>query len=100
MMQLHCLHCGPRPESEFTCGGTTAIARPALNCSDEAWGQYLFFRSNPRGDHAERWRHTHGCGVWFNALRCTTTHQVKAVYAVTAPCPVPLSTAGSAGPSP
>ena len=83
MMQLDCPWCGPRPENEFHCGGTTGIARPPLDCSDETWGEYLFFRDNPRGDHAERWRHTFGCGQWFNALRDTVTHEFKAVYAIT-----------------
>ena len=24
-------------------------------------------RTNPKGVHAERWRHMHGCGRFFNA---------------------------------
>jgi sarcosine oxidase, subunit delta len=83
MMQLHCPCCGPRAENEFDCGGTTALVRPPLDCSDEAWGHYLFFRDNPRGEHAERWRHTFGCGQWFNVLRDTLTHDVKAVDGTT-----------------
>ena len=83
MMQLHCPWCGARPENEFHCGGTTAIARPALDCSDAEWGEYLFFRANPRGDHAERWRHTFGCGQWFNVLRDTVSHEIKAVSGIT-----------------
>ncbi|HJV86755.1 MAG TPA: sarcosine oxidase subunit delta [Noviherbaspirillum sp.] len=82
MMQLTCPWCGTRPESEFHCGGQTAIARPgpAYSVADETWGEYLFFRDNPRGVHAERWRHTFGCGQWFNVLRDTVTHEVHAVY--------------------
>jgi sarcosine oxidase, subunit delta len=87
MMQLTCPWCGHRPENEFDCGGTTAIARPGLDCSDAAWGEYLFFRDNPRGAHAERWRHTYGCGQWFNVLRDTATHAVHAVYGITDPRP-------------
>ena len=45
----------------------------------------MFFRDNPRGDHAERWRHTFGCSQWFNVLRDTVTHEVKAVYGMTDP---------------
>ena len=59
------------------------IQRPPLDCSDEAWGQYLFGRDNPKGEHAERWRHTFGCGRWFNLLRDTVTHEIKTVYAMT-----------------
>jgi sarcosine oxidase, subunit delta len=87
MMQLHCPWCGARPENEFHCGGTTAIARPPLDCSDEVWGEYLYFRDNPQGDHAERWHHDFGCGQWFNVLRNTVTHEVRAVYSITAPPP-------------
>lgn len=80
MMQLRCPWCGPRAESEFDCGGTTGIVRPPLDCSDAAWGEYLYFRANPRGAHSERWRHSYGCGQWFNLLRDTLTHEVKAQW--------------------
>ena len=87
MMQLRCPWCGTRPENEFHCGGTTAIVRPPLDCDDETWGRYLFFRENPKGEHAERWRHTFGCGQWFNVLRDTVTHEVQGVYGITEPRP-------------
>ena len=87
MMTLNCPWCGPRAENEFHCGGTTHIQRPPLDCTDEAWGRYLFFRRNPQGNHAERWRHTYGCRQWFNVLRDTTSHEVRAVYAITDPMP-------------
>ena len=32
--------------------------------------------------YAERWRHTRGCGRFFNALRDTTTDQFLATYKV------------------
>jgi sarcosine oxidase subunit delta len=87
MMQIPCVFCGPRDESEFTCGGTSHIARPPLNESDQGWGAYLFFRDNPKGVHYERWRHTYGCGQWFNVSRSTVTHEILSVYAMTAPPP-------------
>ena len=87
MMLLTCPHCGPRDESEFTCGGTTHIVRPPLETSDAAWGEYLFLRENPKGLHRERWRHTFGCGQWFNLVRHTVTHAVLAVYAMNAAPP-------------
>ena len=43
---------------------------------------YLYARSNTRGVHAERWRHTRGCGRFFNALRDTTTDQFVATYEI------------------
>jgi sarcosine oxidase subunit alpha len=51
MLLIECPWCGPREETEFSCGGEAHIARPldpdAL--SDEQWGYYLFIRKNPRG---------------------------------------------------
>jgi heterotetrameric sarcosine oxidase delta subunit len=76
-----------RDESEFLCAGTTHIARPDLDVTDAHWGQYLFFRDNPKGVHRERWRHAYGCGQWFNVARHTVTHEVLAVYAMTAAAP-------------
>lgn len=96
MMQLSCPHCGPRAESEFHCGGQSHVRRPPLACSDETWGRYLHGRENPMGAHAERWRHTWGCGRWFNVLRDTVTHEVLAVYAMTDPRPDPGPRGGAA----
>ena len=87
MLQIPCIHCGPRDESEFTCGGTSHMVRPGLEQSDAAWGDYLFFRDNPKGLHLERWRHTYGCGRWFNVARHTVTHEIFSVYAMTDPPP-------------
>ena len=44
-------------------------------------------RDNTRGVHAERWRHAHGCGRFFNALRDTTTDFFLATYKVGEPRP-------------
>jgi sarcosine oxidase subunit delta len=87
MMVLECPWCGPRPENEFHCGGTSHIQRPPLDCDDETWGSYLFFRDNPRGPHAERWRHSYGCGQWFNVRRDTVSHDIEAVYPLLDPPP-------------
>jgi sarcosine oxidase subunit delta len=75
--------------SEFRCGGQTAIVRPvnAPKVSDEAWGNYMFMRANPRGVLAERWVHHGGCGIWFNVLRDTVSHEILATYAIDAPPP-------------
>jgi len=80
MMQIPCICCGLRDESEFICGGTSHIARPALDANDAQWGGYLFFRENPKGLHLERWRHVSGCGQWFNVARDTVTHEVRGIY--------------------
>ena len=54
---------------------------------DEEKARYLFLRQNPKGEHAERWRHTFGCGQWFNLLRDTVSHDVRAVYGIAEPRP-------------
>ncbi|HMK84776.1 MAG TPA: sarcosine oxidase subunit delta [Steroidobacteraceae bacterium] len=87
MMQIPCIYCGPRDESEFVCAGASHIARPGLDASDQAWGEYLFFRDNPKGLLLERWRHVYGCGVWFNIARDTVTHEISSVYAMAEPPP-------------
>ncbi len=75
MLLIACPYCGNRPETEFRCGGQAHIARPSDpgSLSDEQWAEHLFVRSNPRGVHAERWNHVHGCGRWFNARRDTVS---------------------------
>ena len=89
MLLIPCPWCGARDESEFTCGGEAHIARPtdpdALD--DEAWADYLFMRTNPKGSHRERWCHSHGCGRWFNVERNTVTHEIVSVYRMGEPPP-------------
>lgn len=83
-MRINCPYCGPRDETEFTCGGEAHIQRPRspARCSDAEWGDYLFTRRNPRGVHHERWCHTYGCGQWFHLARHTVTHAIERVYSM------------------
>ena len=84
MLLIHCPYCGERPEIEFSYGGQAHLARqprPA-ELSDEEWAAFLYLRENPRGLHAERWRHVRGCGRFFNALRDTTTDRFAGTYKV------------------
>ncbi len=89
MLLIPCPWCGPRDEHEFAYGGEAHIARPldpdAL--SDEAWADYLFMRTNPKGRHRERWVHSHGCRRWFNLARDTASHEILAVYKMGAAAP-------------
>lgn len=87
MLRINCPYCGPRSEVEFRCSGQSHIQRPVLDCSDNEWAGYLFERENPKGMHYERWQHMHGCGMWFNVARDTSTHAISAVYAMTAAKP-------------
>jgi len=84
VLLIDCPYCGERPEPEFTYGGQAHLARPAqpADVSTESWTDYLYRRDNTRGVHAERWRHTHGCGRFFNALRDTTSDHFLATYKV------------------
>jgi sarcosine oxidase subunit delta len=84
MLLIKCPFCGERPELEFVYGGEAHIARPAAEAdlTPGQWAAFLYARSNTRGVHAERWRHTRGCGRFFNALRDTTTDQFVATYEI------------------
>ena len=84
MLLIDCPWCGKRPELEFSYGGQAHLVRPqqAASLTDAQWAEYLYVRANPRGRHAERWRHLRGCGRFFNALRDTTTDQFIATYKI------------------
>ena len=75
MILINCPYCGERDQSEFSSGGEAHVARPenSENLSDKEWGEYVFFRANPKGIFYERWVHSHGCRKWFNAVRDTST---------------------------
>ncbi len=84
MLLIACPYCGERPELEFAHGGQAHIARPAKpsETSEQEWTRFLYMRDNTRGLYAERWRHSHGCGKFFNAVRDTTTDHFVATYKV------------------
>jgi sarcosine oxidase subunit delta len=74
MLLIRCPYCeAGRPEIEFRYAGQAYLARPDASVDDAAWAEFLYMRDNPRGLHAERWRHIHGCGRYFNALRDTVS---------------------------
>ena len=79
MLLIHCPYCGPRPEIEFRGGGEAHIARASdpAQLTDAQWAEFLFFRTNPKGRHAERGLHVHGCQRWFNAVRDTVTDRFE-----------------------
>ena len=87
MLIIPCPHCGPRPEIEFRYAGEAHIARPPdpQTRTDEEWADFLYMRSNPKGRHAERWRHLHGCGRFFNCLRDTITDRIERTYPAGSP---------------
>lgn len=87
MLEISCPWCGPRDQSEYSFGGEAHITRPLEpeSLSDHEWGDYLFNRKNPKGQHAEQWCHSAGCGRWFNVIRDTVTYRIEKIYKVGAP---------------
>jgi sarcosine oxidase, subunit delta len=84
MLLIACPYCGERPELEFSHGGQAHIARPAKPSETDVkdWTTFLYMRDNTKGLYAERWRHSHGCGKFFNAVRDTTTDRFVTTYKV------------------
>ncbi len=84
MLLIKCPYCGERSELEFSYGGQAHIVRPLIpsDITDEALTEYLYHRDNIKGVQAERWRHLHGCGRFFNAVRDTTTDHFQATYKI------------------
>jgi sarcosine oxidase subunit delta len=82
MLLIPCPWCGERPENEFHYGGQAHIVRPAEpeSLDDAEWAEFLYMRDNPKGVHAERWRHSHGCGRFFNCLRDTVSDLIVGAY--------------------
>jgi sarcosine oxidase, subunit delta len=81
MLLITCPWCGAREESEFAAGGEAHIQRPdPQTATDRDWAEYLYYRTNPKGLHVERWLHALGCRRWFNLARDTVTHEIRAVY--------------------
>ena len=83
MLLIRCPYCDEdRPELEFSNAGEAHLTRPdgSKEISDDELTDMLFMRTNPRGVYIERWRHTHGCGKFFNAVRQTYTDKFLKVY--------------------
>lgn len=82
MLLIGCPYCGPRAEIEFRYAGQAHLVRPRGPAElNNEWVEYLYLRKNEKGVHAERWRHIHGCGRFFNALRDTRDDCILATYA-------------------
>lgn len=82
MIVLNCPYCGQdRHEDELTYGGEAEIIRPLEpeQASDEVWTEYLYFRTNPKGNHHEQWCCSGGCGQWFKVARDTVSHDILEV---------------------
>ena len=82
MLLIECPDCGPRDESEYTYGGEANIVRPPDPdaVSDREWADYLFYRTNTRGEHLEQWCHSAACRRWIIVRRDTVTYRIAEVY--------------------
>jgi sarcosine oxidase, subunit delta len=83
MFVITCPHCREkREEEEFSYAGEAFIARPAApeGLDDDAWGDYLFMRKNPKGWHWEMWSHATGCRKLFVMKRSTATHEIAGTW--------------------
>jgi sarcosine oxidase subunit delta len=90
MLLIPCPYCRmERPELEFRHGGEAHVARPPdpSALEDAQWAEFLYFRTNPRGLTAERWRHVAGCGRFFNCVRDTVSDHILVAYRAGAPKP-------------
>ncbi|BES71391.1 sarcosine oxidase subunit delta family protein [Marinobacter nanhaiticus D15-8W] len=85
MFYIYCPYCGEhREEEEFHAKGQAHLARPADPdaTSDKEWGNFLYFRSNPRGLHHELWIHAIGCRRFFNIARDTQSYEILETYRI------------------
>ena len=85
MLQIRCAYCEElRTEEEFACDGEAHIRRPSnpAALTDREWGDYLHFRTNPRGAHRELWHHAAGCRRYFNVVRDTLSYEILKVYPI------------------
>jgi sarcosine oxidase subunit delta len=82
MIVIRCPYCREhRTEEELSYGGEANIARPLepAEVSDEQWTDYLFMRTNPKGQFLEQWCCSFGCGQWFKVRRDSLTHEISEV---------------------
>ena len=82
MFLIKCPICDEkREQGEFSYAGEAFITRPKKpeSISDDEWADYVFYRTNNKGDHWEQWVHTYGCRKYFLVKRSTISHKVLQV---------------------
>ncbi len=90
MLLIYCPYCEEeRSELEFRHAGDAHIARPEhiSALSDEEFAEFFFLRDNAKGLIFERWRHTGGCGRFFNAARDNVSDRFYQTYKAGEPKP-------------
>lgn len=89
MIIIDCPWCGRREEVEFAYRGDATVSRPAAQDGEDAFFDYTYRRSNPRGWHVEWWYHAAGCRQFLKVVRHTMTHEVHQVVKATETPEVP-----------
>jgi sarcosine oxidase, subunit delta len=79
MKIMTCPINGPRPITEFICGGEAVPMPDPEQVSDQVWADYIFNRNGAPGKRKEWWCHTPS-NTWFIAERDTLTDQVFSTY--------------------
>ena len=90
MLLIYCPYCEDYfPETEFHCEGEAHIERPSnmADIPDEEFEKFFFIRENQKGLVYERWRHLHGCGRFFNAVRHSVSDKIIMTYKAGEPRP-------------
>ena len=88
-MQIECPHCGSRDLREFTYVGDASRQLPELSDEETVWGDYVYSRTNPKGDQSEFWQHSHGCRQFLRIMRNTVTHRISDIQPVGPYCEAP-----------
>ena len=84
MFIIDCPYCKEaRALNQFSPAGVAFISRPMNpeQLSDDEWADYVFYRTNHKGDHWEQWVHTNGCRKYLLVKRSTISHEVIKVAA-------------------
>ena len=91
MLIIRCPTCGDARKSNSTTAERriSAAGRSRRSSPTPNGRTILYNRSNPKGLHAERWRHLHGCGRFFNAVRDTASDVILTTYRLDDPKPDP-----------
>ena len=89
MHLIACPWCGPRDEAEYAYRGDATVARPSPDAGIDAFYDYVYTRTNPRGWHVEWWHHAGGCRQFVKVVRHTATHAIAATGKATDRLAVP-----------
>ncbi len=78
MHQIRCPWCGIRDEIEYRYRGEALAGRPEPGAGPEAFHDFVYARTNPKGWHVEWWHHVSGCRQLVKVVRNTLTHEIAA----------------------